>query len=126
MFDTRPLTRFHVLALAAFVLTAAPAFAQFQVRPVESVPLGEQYHIEGAAGFWSPGADMEISSEGLDIIGSRIDFKKDLGLTDQRFGELHAVGKLARKHKLRFQYIPISYSQETTITRDIVFNGQRY
>ena len=32
----------------------------------------------------------------------------------------------ARKHKFRFQYIPIKYDQTATLTRDIVFNGQRY
>ena len=112
---------------AALVLTASPALAQFQPRPLDDeTTVGETYHIEGSAGFWSPGAEMAISSESLGIAGSVIDFKKDLGLTDQRFGELHLTLKPGRKHKLRFQYIPISYAQSNVAQRDIVFNGQLF
>ena len=43
----------------AFVFLAAPAQAQFQPRPISEPPTGEQYHIEGAAGFWFPTATIE-------------------------------------------------------------------
>jgi hypothetical protein len=69
---------------------------------------------------------MAISSESLGIVGSRIDFKKDLGLVDRSFGEVHLTLKPGRKHKLRFQYIPISYTQSNVAQRDIVFNGQLF
>jgi hypothetical protein len=114
------------MLFVALVLTASPALAQFKPRPIHNPATGEQFHIEGAAGFWSPSATMSISSESLGIGGTTIDFKKDLGLKDKRFGELHAVLKAARKHKFRFQYIPIEYAQQATIPRDIVFNGQLY
>ncbi len=112
--------------LAALVLIASPALAQFRPRPISNPANGERFRIEGAAGFWNPSATMSISSESLGIPGTTIDFKKDLGLTDQRFGELHAVLRASRKHKFRFQYIPIKYEQRAIITRDIVFNGQLY
>src|SRR5262249_24356570 len=49
-------------ALAAVLgLTASPAFAQYIPRAVEQPGLGETYHVEASAGFWSPGADMSIS-----------------------------------------------------------------
>jgi hypothetical protein len=112
---------------AALLLVAGTASAQFRPRTLSEPATGERYHIEGSAGFWNPSADMVISSEQLGIPGSNIDFKKDLGLTDQRFNELHVVLRPARKHKLRFQYIPIKYEQgPVNITRDIVFNGQKY
>jgi hypothetical protein len=116
------------LYAAAFVaiLAAAPASAQFVPRPLEEPAVGERYHIEASAGFWSPAAAMAISSESLGIPGDMIDFKKDLGLQDRRFNELHLVLRPARIHKLRFQYIPIRYEQSATLTRSIVFNGQRY
>jgi hypothetical protein len=117
----------YAALLGALLLTASPALAQFSPRPMGSDPAtGESYHIEGGAGFWSPSANMSISSESLGIPGTTIDFKRDLGLTDQRFSELHLVLRPARKHKFRFQYIPIKYDQRATITRDIVFNGQLY
>jgi hypothetical protein len=107
-------------------LTAAPALAQFRPRPINEAPLSERYIIEGAAGLWNPSPDMSITSESLGIIGTRIDFKQDLGLEKTRFKELHVTFHPARKHKFRFQYIPIDYKQTATLRRDIVFNGQRY
>jgi hypothetical protein len=68
---------------------------------------------------------MSISSESLGIVGSTIDFKRDLALTDQHFPELHLELR-ADRHKFRFQYIPIKYEQTGILTREIVFNGQRY
>jgi len=114
------------MLFVALLLMASPAFAQFRPRNISDPATGETYRIEGSAGFWSPSATMSISSEALGIGGSTIDFKKDLGLKDKRFGELHAVLKATRKHKFRFQYIPIKYAQQATIPRNIVFNGQLY
>jgi len=122
----RSAIRLYGVLAAALVLTASPALAQFRPRPVSDPATGENYHIEASAGFWNPSAAMTISSQSLGIVGTTIDFKKDLGLKDQRFGELHAVLKASRKHKFRFQYIPIKYTQLATINRNIVFNGQLY
>jgi hypothetical protein len=69
---------------------------------------------------------MVVSSEQFGIPGDDIDFRRDLGLTDTRFRELHLTLRPARKHKFRYQYIPIVYEQQATITRDITFNGQLY
>src|SRR5262245_58609139 len=97
--------------LAGALLVARPAAAQFKPEPMSAPSIGEKYHIEGSAGFWRPFADMVISSESLGIAGSDIDFKRDLGLTDQRFGEMKVVGRPSEKQKLFFQYIPINYTQ---------------
>lgn len=112
---------------AALCLMAVPASAQYTPRTLSDPATGEKFHIEGAIGLWSPDADISISSEGVGIEGSTIDFKNDLGLLDKRFGEFHLTGKLARKHKLRFQFIPIKYQLEPVlIKRELVFNGQKY
>jgi hypothetical protein len=125
---TRPPARLYALVAIALglVLPAGPAQAQFQPRPLNDPPTGERYHIEGAAGLWFPGADMSISSQSLGIIGSTIDFAKDLGQQDQHFPEVHLELRPATRHKFRFQYIPINYEQTATVTRDLIFNGQRY
>jgi hypothetical protein len=113
--------------LTSLLLSASPALAQFQPRSVDDPPTGERFHIEGFAGFWSPAADMVISSESLGIPGSVIDFKQDLLLQDHKIRDLRITGKVARKHKFRFQTVPINYENEgVTVKRDIVFNGQRY
>jgi hypothetical protein len=123
---TRSAIRLYGMLFVALLLTASPAAAQFRPRTISDPATGESYRIEGSAGFWNPSATMSISSEALGIGGTTIDFKKDLGLKDKRFGELHAVLKASRKHKFRFQYIPIKYAQQASVPRDIVFNGQLY
>jgi hypothetical protein len=114
------------LLAAALALTAVPADAQYAKRTLSDPATGESYHIEGAIGYWHPTADMSVSSESLGIPGSTIDFKKDLGLTDQGFPEFHVVLRPAKKQKFFFQYIPITYDQEHVLTREITFNGQAY
>lgn len=109
-----------------FLTAAAPADAQFVPRPVDNPATGESYHIEGAVGLWSSDAAISVASESLGILGTDINAKQDLGLTDRRFPELHLVLRPFKKHKLRFQYIPITYDQTATVTRDIIFNGQRF
>jgi hypothetical protein len=104
---------------------AAPARAQLQPKPLSNPATGESYHVEAAASFWFPAAEMSIASQALGQQPTQIDFRNDLGLTDQRFGAVRLEVRGGRS-KLRFQYIPIRYEQTGTIPRDIVFNGQRY
>jgi hypothetical protein len=119
-----------VLAAAASLLSAAPARAQFgsqfKPQPMNEPASGERYHIEGTIGYWWPGADISISSSQFDLVGTTIDLRNDLGLTDQRFPELSLTLRPGKSHKLRFQYIPIDYVQSATPQRSIVFNGQRF
>ena len=125
----RPAVRlytFSSLGLALLLLVAAPARAQFQPRPISDPATGEKFHIEAAAGLWFPTADMQITSTSLNLVGTLIDFKKDLGLQDHKFPELHLVLRPAKKHKLRLQYIPLNYSQSALLQRNIIFNGQLY
>jgi hypothetical protein len=108
------------------VLCTAPAYAQYTPRPLSDPATGEKFHIEGAADFWLPSTDINISSEALGIAGSTIDLKRDLGATDQRFRALQLTLRPARAHKFRFQYIPIKYTASSSLARDVIFNGIRY
>ena len=118
-------SRWAALAAALFWF-AAPASAQYRPRSVNDPPTGEKYHIEASAGYWFPSADITVSSEQLGIPGSQIDLKRDLGLADQRFNVLSVELRPARSHKFRLNYIPVNYTQATTLTQDIIFNGIRY
>ena len=115
----------YALIAASIVLSATPAFAQFQPRPISDPATGERYHIEVAASFWLPTAEVSVASQSLGIPGSTIDFKKDLGLTDRRLGAVRLEARGGRS-KFRFQYIPMTFEQTGALPRDIVFNGQRY
>ena len=125
---TRSAVRLYVIAtlLSAFALIASPAQAQFQPRPLNDPATGEKYHVEAAAGFWFPSADVVVASAALGIQGTSIDLKKDFSLQDKRFPEIHLELKASRRSKLRLQYIPIKYDPTATLSRDIVFNGIRY
>ena len=117
--------------VAAVLLAAAPAFAQYQPRPIDNPPTGESYHIEGAIGLWFPTADLTVASSGSGFLsgigGSSINAETDLGMpTSQRLPDFELILRPARRHKLRAQYIPIQYQGSATLTRDIVFNGQKY
>ena len=110
----------------ALVFAAAPAQAQFRPTPLSDPPTGEQYHIEGAAGFWFPAATISAASEGFGIQGTPIDFKTDFGLKDKGLTYVRLVLSPSRRHKFRFEFIPIKYNQSATVRRSIIFNGQLY
>jgi hypothetical protein len=122
----RTAIRLFLFLAGVSLIAPVSARAQFTPRTLSDPATGETFHIEGAFGIWMPNTDMTISSEALGIQGSDINFKKDLGLTDQNFTEFHLVLRPARKHKFRFQYIPINFEQEATLTRDLIFQGIRY
>jgi hypothetical protein len=115
-----------LLSATLVAALAAPARAQFTPRGLGEPVVGENFKVEGSVGIWTPTTDMSIASEALGIPGTTIDFKQDLGLTDHTFKELHLVFRPVRKHNFRFQYIPIGFQQEATLTRDVIFQGIRY
>jgi hypothetical protein len=111
-----------VLSLA-FGLSAAPARAQYSVKGSSEGAVGERYHAELGGFFWDPTPDIVISSESLGIVGSDIDFVKDLGIAKTRFRQVRIVLKPGKKHKLRFEYTPITYDAVGQLTANVVFNG---
>jgi hypothetical protein len=111
----------------ALVLAAAPVQAQYGVSGPSTRATGENYKFEFGAYFWNPTPDLAIRSEWRGIVGDRIDLVEDLGIEKTRFSQIRAVLRPATKHKLRFEFTPISYEQEEGIlSRDVIFNGQRY
>lgn len=122
----RTVARLILLGTIVLAATAQPARAQFTPRSLGDPATGEVYHVEVSAGLWFPSTKMGISSESLGIQGSDIDFRKDLGLTDHTFKTLALTLRPGRKHKFRYQYLPQTYEQEATLSRDIIFQGIRY
>jgi hypothetical protein len=120
----------YAFVSAAVLLVPASARAQFTPQTLQGPASGETYHIEGFAGFWAPSYDITFASAGsghlAGIVGTDIDARRDLGFQDAKFSELRFVVRPAKNHKFRFDYIPISYTATSTLTRDIVFNGIRY
>jgi hypothetical protein len=111
------------LCLLAFGVAAAPAAAQYGVRPVPDRATGETYHVEISGFLWGPSPNILITSESLGIIGDQINFVDDLGIDNTTFRQIRALLRAGTKHKFRFEYTPISYNAESTLRRNVVFNG---
>jgi hypothetical protein len=125
-----PLSR-RWLGLAAGVLALvgvlpSTARAQYEAPELRTGPLGEKYHVEVAGTIWTPSLFGVISSEQFGIVGDQIDFESDLGFKRTRFKDLRIVLRPSTKHRFRIQYTPVVYEAETTLNRNIVFNGQLY
>jgi hypothetical protein len=116
----------RTLYAVVILLCSSPAHAQFRPRPLNEPAAGEQFHIEASAAIWRPSADVVISSAGFGIPGTPIDLKRDLGLTDQGVSQFKFTFQPVRSQKLRAEIIPMKYDASITLTRDVVFNGQRY
>jgi len=114
------------LCLIAGLLSAAPAEAQYGARRKSNLATGENYHVEVTGDLWDPNPDIVISSEQFGQIGDQVDFVNTLGISRTTFKQLKVVLRPGRKHKFRFEYTPIHYEAQKTITASFVFNGQRY
>ena len=114
---------------SSFVLAAllgllpASAAAQYEAPSVATEAVGERYHIEASGSFWNPNVVGLISSEQFGIVGSRIDLVDDLGYKKTRFKDLRVVLRATKKAKFKFQYTPVEYTAQTSLRRNIVFNG---
>ncbi len=123
----RQIFRVTACFVAVLALFAASAHAQYrQYKPAEQTAVGEAYHAEFSFDFWNPDPTLTISANSLGIIGNQIDAVNDLGFVKSRFREMKVTLRPAKKHKFRFDYIPIDFSAETVLRRDIVYNGIIY
>ncbi len=107
-------------------VAGAPADALAQYRPPAKAAIGEDYHIEASFGWWNPDPSLIVNSEALGILGTDVNLVDDLGIEKKRLRKFDLVLRPARKHRFRFQYVPIRYIADSQVTRSFVFNGQRY
>jgi hypothetical protein len=83
--------------------------------------------VEIGGYLWNPTPTVLIRSESLGIIGDQIDFVEDFQIDKATFRQLKVVLRPGLKHKLRFEYTPINYSNDDArLRRAVVFNGQRF
>jgi len=107
----------------AILAIAWPVLAQDDA----ALPAGERFHVEFATMWWWASPTFELQSGSLAEIGNTsVDFTTTFGLTRERFSDLRAVGKLARKHRLRFSYVRMRYEAATTLSSPIVFGDRQF
>lgn len=115
---------FAIAAVSAAVPQAAEA--QYSVPRSSERAVGETYWVEALGGFWNPTTQGSISSSEFGIPGDDIDFVDDLEFPNKRFTDFRFIIKPGRKHKLRVQYVPVTFSSEPILRRSVIFNGQIY
>ena len=104
--------------------TASTALAQY--RPPLTESIGEDYHFEFTYGWWNASPSLTVNSESLDIIGSDVNLVEDLGIEQHKLGKMNIVLRPAKKHRFRFERLPIHYEADATVSRTFVFNGQTF
>src|SRR5688500_8190458 len=108
--------RLYVLSsLLSLGVVAAPATAVAQYRPSTSfaeAAIGEDYHIEAAYSWWNAEPSLIVNSESLGIAGDNIDLVTDLGIQKHRLGTLDLVLRPSRKHRFKYQRLPIKYETD--------------
>ena len=123
-------TVFAVCATSVFLFIATSAQAQYRPRPIDDPSTGESFHVEADVTWWPTSSDIQVKAAGggalSGLLGTDIDAKRDLGFTDQRFPMFDLQLRPARRHHFRLQYIPIEYTGNFTLQRDLVFNGIRF
>lgn len=112
------------LGVLGVVGSAADAAAQY--RPPASGVVGEDYHIEVAYAWWNAQPSLIVNSESLAILGSDVNLIEDLGIEKHKLGKLDLVLRPGKKHRFRFQRLPIHYEASNTVKRSFVFNGQSF
>ncbi|MGH9410042.1 MAG: hypothetical protein ACRD1V_11375, partial [Vicinamibacterales bacterium] len=95
---------------------AAPAWAQYGARRATNSATGETYHVEIAGELWDPTPNIVISSESLGQLGDSVDFVNTLGIQKSTFKQLRLVLRPGKKQKFRFEYTPMMYNAQQTIT----------
>jgi hypothetical protein len=115
------------VCLMAGLSTAVPAEAQYGAGRMQSDrATGETYRVEIVGALWNPTPEIVIASEGLGQLGTDVDFVNTLGIQKTMFKQLKMAVRPGTKHKLRFEYTPISYTAQANVPTTFVFNGQRF
>ena len=122
---TRSITIAGIL-LYALLCSPANARAQYGATPFHDPATGETYHVEAGWVFWNPGPNLSVASEQFGQVGTLISATDDLGIQKKMLGELRIVLRPAKKHKFRINYLPMSYTGQSTVHRQFVFNGISY
>lgn len=122
--------RVYVFSVVAMLgVAAAPTTVSAQYRPYASNgdAVGEDYHIEAAYGWWNAQPSLIVNSESLEILGTDVDLVSDLGIQQKRLGMFDLVLRPGRKHRFRYQRLPIKYETDAfPVQRRFTFNGQTF
>ena len=94
--------------------------------PVLLLPVSSLAFEIGARGYyWFPTLDGTVKVDEASIIGTTIDFDKDLGIEDENYPSVEVFVE-GGNHHLYFIHTEIDYSGRNMLTREIKFGGKTY
>ena len=113
--------RISVYAFAFLVAgsLARPAGAQFAVQKASP----EDYHVEIGVASWKPSPDLTLRTGAG---GTDVDLVGAFGIEGKSFTDFRLVMKPGRKHKIRVEYLPITYSKDAVLNRTFTLGGATY
>ncbi|MGE0865232.1 MAG: hypothetical protein AB7P34_15165 [Vicinamibacterales bacterium] len=115
------------ICLIALGVAGSATEAGAQYRGAGPAPVtGEEYHIEAAYAWWDAQPSLIVNSESIDILGTDVNLIEDLGIEKHKLGKLDLVLRPAKKHRFRFQRLPIHYEADGVVQRSFIFNGQSF
>jgi outer membrane protein len=90
------------------------------------LPLSSLAFEIGARGYyWFPSLDGEVQVDKSSIVGTPLDFDKDLGVDNEDFPSVEAFVR-SGNHYLSLTYTDIDYSGKKRLTKNINFRGSTY
>src|SRR5512138_1757271 len=104
---SRALRLYMIYAAGLLLVVSSRVDAQYRPRRASGGGVGENYHLELGAVIWDTSADISLSNTALDLTGTTISLKNDLGVADQKFAGFDLILRPAAKHKFRVQLIPV-------------------
>jgi len=75
--------------------------------------------------YWFPSLSGDLRVDDEDIVGTKLDLEKDLGMEDESYPILEVFGGLGNHH-ISLSYFRADYDGTTTLTSSITFNGRTY
>ena len=107
-----------VLAVVLLAACAGRAHAQ--------PPVTDRSRFEFAAATWLASPSVTTQGERAGIPGTPIDFRSDFGLTGHVLPVLQGAIRTGRRHLFSAEYIPIRYTTNAALGRDVTFAGAVY
>lgn len=97
---------------------AVPASAQFP----RVAPKVRDYRVEFAYSTWKPEPDLVLRTSG----GDDVNLVSTFGLEKPSVKQFSLTIKPGQHHKLRFQYVPMTFDKDTVLNQTFVFGGRTY
>src|SRR6266496_441626 len=92
------------------------------VMSIGSLSAQATIELEGRYWFSNFNSKIRVERNGL---GTDIDARNDLGFSDSNFPEGRIAVHLGHS-RLSFDYTPIDFSGDQTVSRTLIFNGRTY